>query len=136
MKKTILVIVALALVVALCGCEGVKLTLTGVGTKTTIEAKDAEDGSYIENSPFYVGKGKVLLVESSLDKGQLKIDFVEATVFKRDSGLDDVILGDVAESITVGAGDSIEVSLPKGDYVMQITTVGTTNGKVVIDFEK
>ena len=107
------------------------------GAATTIEIKDDEGGKDAESDSFSVGKGKVLVVESSLEEGQAQIDFVEATVFSNEDDVpDDVILGDTAASITVGPGDSQTVSLEKGDYVMRVSTIGRTNGKIKVTEEK
>ena len=132
-RAAFIAVLAMATVMLLVGCEGVKLTLTSVGSKTTIEAKDAPDGTYGEAGPFSVGKGKSAAVESSLDKGELKIDFMEVAVFHNDEGPDDVMDLDVVASVTVGAGDKRDIPLDKGDYLLQITTVGETNGKATVD---
>ena len=41
-------VLAMAGALLLTGCGGIKLTATSVGNRTTIEAKDAEDGAYGE----------------------------------------------------------------------------------------
>ena len=48
---------------------------------------------------------------------------------------DDVIAGDVIVSVTLGGGDSSSFSLEKGEYVMQITAIGNTNGKVTVNIQ-
>lgn len=137
MKKTgIVLVLALALGVLLAGCGAATFTFTGVGNKTTIEVNNAEDGAYAESSPISVGKGRTAVVDSSLDKGELRIDFTKATVFTNEDRADDVYLEDVFTSITVGAGEHAEIPMEKGDYVLQITAVGSTNGKVVVDIKK
>lgn len=131
-------LVILMAVMLLAGCKGPKFTFTTttVLDKTTIEIKEAKDDEYVETDYISVGKNRIGTVESSLDKGELKIDFVEATVFDNDDGPDDVMTGDVVSSVTVGPGETKEVEIERGDYVMQCTTIGETNGKVVVHFDK
>ena len=133
MKKTRIAVIALLLLaVLLTGCDGVNFVFTTAGSKTTIEVKNAADGAYGESTNFSVGKGKIVYVDYALDKGELKIDFAEATIFHNENSSDDVIVGGVAESITVGPGDKVEVDLGRGDYVMQVTASGETNGTVTV----
>ena len=118
----------------LTACSGSTFTITSAGNRSTIEANDAEDGSTAETGSFSVGKGKTACVESSLEKGQLKIDFAEATVYLEHE-IERVDVGDVVASETVGPGDSREFPLNQGNYVLQITAVGSTSGKVTVSFK-
>lgn len=130
---------ALILSLVLAGCGGIRFTfsLTSLGGKTTIEIKDAEDGDTTESDYVSVGKGRKAFIESSLEKGQLQIDFAEAEVIiHADDTPDDIVVGDVVDSITVGPGETAQVELEKGDYVYQLKTIGQTSGKVVIDVRK
>ena len=136
MKQTkIAICLALMMALLLVGCAGATFTTTSVGNKSTIEVNNAEDGATAEAGPFSVGKGKTAYVESALEKGKLQIDFAEATVFKHDDMSDDVIIGDVKASVTVGAGEQVEVPLERGDYVLQLTAVGNTGGKVTVNIK-
>ncbi len=136
MKKTaILCCLILAMTMVLTGCSS-NFTFTSVFGKTTIEIKDDEGGKDAESDYFSVGKGKVLVVESSLEEGQAQIDFVEAEVYAHENDDPaDVILGDTVETITVGPGDRQTVSLEKGDYVMHVTAIGKTSGKIQVTEE-
>ena len=137
MKKTvILFVLTLVLAVLLAGCGAFSLSFTTLGGNTTIEVNDVEDGTAGESNWFSVSKGKTVVIESSLEKGKLKIDFAEATVFHHADEPEDVIVGDVAASVTVGAGEREELSVEPGDYVLQVTAVGKTNGKVAVRLEK
>ena len=118
----------------LVGCAGAAFTISSAGNRTTIEANNAEDGSTAESGSFSVGKGKTACVESSLEKGKLKIDFAQATVYMEHE-TERTIVGDVVASETVGPGDSREFSLPQGDYVMLLTAVGSTSGKVTVNIK-
>ena len=46
------------------------------------------------------------------------------------------MLGDIYATVTVGPDDKEEIELPQGDYIYQLTAIGTTNGTVTIDVEK
>ena len=118
----------------LVGCAGAAFTITSIGNKSTIEANNAEDGSTAESGSFSVAEGKTACVESSLEKGKLKIDFAQATVYMEHE-TERTIVGDVVASETVGPGGSRELSLPQGDYVKLITAVGSTSGKVTVHFK-
>lgn len=120
----------------LSACGGAVFSATSTGQKSTVKANDAKDGDFIELEYTSVGKNRMAVIETSLDKGQLLIEFVEVTVFAHVDEPADVIQGDVAVSVTVEGDDSEQVDLPKGDYVIRITAVGNTNGEVKIDIEK
>ena len=140
-KQLILATTAITFVLLFfTACEGSSFIYTSVGTKTTLEIKDASDGSASEMEPVNIGKNRKITIESQLEKGSVKIDFAEATIFRDadpDSTIpDDVIVGDVIESITIAPGDQTEVKLAPGDYVPQVTAVGDTAGKILMNIEK
>ena len=136
MKRALAVIsLLLAFALLLMGCDKPAFTMTSAGNKITINVNDAADGADSECGPYSVGKGKTAYVESALESGALKIDFTEATVFRDSDSMEEVILGSVAASITVGAGEQAEVPLGQGDYVLQLTTVGTAKGKVTVNIK-
>ena len=120
----------------LTACGGAVFSATTTGQKSTVKANDAQDGDFIELEYTSVGKNRMAVVEASLDKGELLVEFVEVTVFAHTDQPADVIQGDVAVSVTVGGDDSKQVDLPKGDYVIRITAVGNTNGEAKITIEK
>ena len=138
MKKATKLVCVLALVLAvlLSGCERFHFSFTTVLNNTKIEVNDAVDGDFAESSPISVGKDRVVVVDSALEKGKLKIDFTEATVFSNEDGPDDVILGDVVASVTVGRSGKERIALERGDYVMQIEAIGETDGVVTVNVEK
>ena len=119
----------------LSGCSGFSYTFSGWGNKTTIDVSNAEDGKFGESSVISAGSGSVAVVESALDKGQLQIDFAEATVFNFSDEPEEVVVGDVVKSVTVGPGSREELPLEAGDYVLQVTAIGTANGKVTATVE-
>lgn len=135
MKKMKIVVPMILIVgLLLVGCAGATFTITSAGNKSTIEANNAEDGSTAESGSFSVGKEKTAYVDSSLEKGQLKIDFAQAIIF-REHDTERTIVGDVVASETIGPGDSRELPLQQGDYVMLLTAIGSTSGKVTINIK-
>lgn len=135
-KLAVIGLLALTMAFLLVGCEGSTFSFTGSGTKVNIEVNNAPDGATGESYNFSVGNGRVAVIDSSLDKGQLQIDFTEVTIFRQENLPDDVYVGDVVESATVGAGEQKSVPLAPGDYIMQVTAIGETNGKIAVSIEK
>lgn len=133
MKKTARVLaLLLAAVLLMTGCSAT-FTITGSGSKNTIKVQKAPDGTIAETNNFSIKSGRTTVITSSLDKGKLRIDFVEVTIFHQDKGPDEVMYGSVVESVTVGPGETLELNIAPGDYVIQMTAVGETNGTVVVD---
>ena len=135
-KRSFIPFAALALALALAGCGSFSYTFTTAGNRTTIEINDVEDGEAADSGVISVGKDRAAVIESALEKGQLQIDFTEAAVFHNEDTPDDVMLGDVAQSVTVEPGTKETLSLERGDYVLQVTAVGNTGGKVTVNIEK
>lgn len=137
MKKISIVLsVVLILAMLLAACGTSTFTTSSVGEDTKIEVTDADDGATSESLYVSIGKNRIATIESALDKGQLQIDITEAIVFKNEDDSEDVMLGDIYATVTVGPDDKEEIELPQGDYIYQLTAIGTTNGTVTIDVEK
>ena len=136
MKYFKVAVCMLLTIALLAGCGGAAFSMTTTGQKSTLKANEAEDGTFIETEYTSVGKNRIAVIESNLEKGQLQIDFVEVTVFAHTDQPADVIQGDIAVSVTVGSDDKEQIDLPKGDYVIRITAVGTTTGEAKIVIEK
>lgn len=137
-KATSVWVLLLALALLLSGCGVHTFAITSVGDNTTIKLDGIEDGATNEGGRlFSVRNGSVILVDSALEKGALRVDFAEAIViYDAEDESEDYGAGAVAASVTVGAGDRKEVALAKGDYVMQLTAVGETSGTVTVKLEK
>ena len=133
-KRKIAISVILIVGLLLSGCAGAAFTISSAGNRSTIEANNAADGATAQSGSFSVGKGKTAHVESSLEKGKLRIDFARATV-TIEHETERTIVGDVVAGETVGPGDVRELPLPQGDYVMLVTAVGSTSGRVTVRFE-
>ena len=132
MKKRIAVIaILLVMAMILTACKG--FTISGTNSKLTIKMDGVKDEAFAESQDFSVGKDKAASVTSSLDKGKLKIDFVEVVITKDDKGNEQTDYFDTKATVTVGPGETQKVEIPNGDYVMQLTAVGETNGTVVVE---
>ena len=135
-KLSIVLSVVLILSMLLAACGTSTFTTSSVGEDTKIEVTDADDGATSESLYITIGKNRIATIESALEKGKLQIDITEAIVFKNEDDSEDVMLGDIYATVTVGPDDKEEIELPAGDYIYQLTAIGTTNGTVTIDVEK
>lgn len=126
----------MALTLLLSGCKGATFTMTGSGSKVSIEVSDAEDGAYAESFDISVGKDRYVNIASALDKGQLQIEFVEITKITRADKSDEIIYGDIVATETVGPNETKDLEIPRDDYVLQLTAIGNTNGKVTVEVKK
>ena len=133
MKKIAIVFSLIALL--LSGCGGAKFDITSSSKNARIKINDVEDGTFAELSAMYVSNGNTVHVESSLNKGKLKIDFCEAIDVSTGDEVDEYVAGAILETAEVGPGETLEISLDVGRYVLQLTTVGQTDGTVQINIE-
>ena len=129
--KTILIL-ALS-VLLLSGCGAVKFEINSSSKKANIKINDVEDGTFAEISTMYVSNGKKVHIESSLNKGKLKIEFAEAIEVSSVDEEDEYVAGNIVETVEVGPGESLELSIDQGRYVVQLTTLGQTEGTVDIN---
>ena len=130
-RITMIVFTLIALL--LSGCGAVKFDVTSSSRNAKIKINDVEDGTFAEISSMYVSKGETVHIESSLNKGKLKIEFCESIDVSTGDEADEYIAGAVMETVEVGPGETLEVSLDVGRYVLQLTTVGQPDGTVQID---
>ena len=136
MKKIRIIMNLLSLVaLLLSGCGGAKLDITSSSKNAKIKINDAEDGTFAEISTMSVSSGKTVHIESSLNKGKLKIEFCEAIEVSSGDEPDEYVAGAIVETVEVGPGDSIDVALTPARYVVQLTTVGQSEGTVQINID-
>ena len=129
--KTILIL-ALS-VLLLSGCGAVNFEITSSSKKANIKMSDVEDGTFAEISTMSVSKGKTVHIESSLNKGKLKIEFAEAIEVSSTDEEDEFVAGNIVETVEVGPGEKLELSIDPGRYVVQLTTLGQTEGTADIN---
>ena len=139
MKKFRRIIVAslvLTMAFMLLSCSGGNYSFTQFGDKLTISA-NATDGAEQEYEAIEVGKDCTVNITSTLEKGELEIDFVEAVNTKTDEDEDDdYVLFDSAAEVTVGPDSTQSLELAEGVYVLEIEAKGETKGDVVITVDK
>ena len=135
MRKLVSILL-LTITMIFTGCSSFTFDITQTGSSTDVKINNAEDGKEAETSWFTVGKNRKAVIASSLDQGKVEIEFVEVEVFTYMDADDEVIPGDVIESVSIGMPGTIEVSIPSGDYIMRIKTIGSTSGSFTVRFEK
>lgn len=136
MKKTkLFVIGAILMMLVLSACGKASYIISGGFGKIKIEVNDVEDGKYAESSPFSFSKGKTITVESGLDKGELQIEFAYVLNMASADEADDYVITDIAKTITVKPGDTVELTLDYSqEYELLLTAIGNTNGTVNIAY--
>ena len=135
MRKLVSILL-LAITMIFTGCSSFTFDITQTGSSTDVKINNAEDGKEAETNWFTVGKNRKAVIASSLDQGKVGIEFVEVEVFTHMDAEDEAIPGDVIESVSIGMPGTIEVSIPAGDYIMRIKTIGSTSGSFTVRFEK
>ena len=130
-RNTLILVILSVLLLSSCGA--VKFDITSSSDKAKISIKDVEDGSYAEISTMSVSNGKTVHIESSLSKGKLKIEFCEAIKVSAAGETDEYVSGGIVKTVEVGPGENLDVTLDSGRYVLQLTTVGQTDGTVQIN---
>ena len=132
MRKTFSICLILLLsIIMLSGCHNMTFDITRVGNNSTVKIHEAQNDDFAITDYFSVGKNQIVVVESQLTSGQLKIEFREAVVTS-----DDVYERDIVATVIVSGSERTEVPLGKGNYIMWLTSVGTTDGTVKITVEK
>lgn len=135
-REIIISALVLAMVFMMTACSGGNYSFTQSGDKLTISVT-ATDGAEQEYEAIEVGKDCTVNITSALEKGELEIEFVEAVNTKTDEDEDDnYALFDTAATVTVGPESTSAVTLPEGEYVLEIAAKGETNGDVVITVDK
>lgn len=130
-RNALILAVLSVLLLSSCGAVGVDITSSSSNAK--IKINDVEDGTYAEISTMSVSSGKTVHIESSLNKGKLKIEFCEAIKVSAAGDSDEYVAGNIVKTVEIGPGENLDVSLDSGRYVLQLTTVGKTDGTVQIN---
>ena len=125
-----------ALLLAGCGLNYPVFSSRGTESSVTISAYKAEDGDFSEMNYIIVEEGDVVVVQSSLENGQLQIDFLEAEVLDPRGDNEEVIAGELAYRVVADQENREELGMDNGYYVLKITAIGRTDGKVTILTQK
>ena len=116
-NAVLILLLALTAALLLTGCGSMFSTVT-IDNKTTIEMNNVDSNEAKDAGSITVEEGHAVVIEASLTKGSMKIDFL------RD--------GSVTASVTANANERQEVTLEAGEYSIQATAVGSTIGKVTV----
>ena len=136
MKKIKLGLICLAAaLLVLAGCGKSNYVITSSPSKTTIEVKNVDDGTYGESGAITMSKKKPVKIESALDSGQLKIEFGIAENFATGDEADDYRVVNIGEVVTIGPGDNLELNVDSSEYILQFTAIGKTNGTVTLTYK-
>lgn len=135
MKKRIIITLLAIITLLFTGCNKFSYEMTILGNKITIKAT-AEDEKTANTDYFSVGKNQHAVVEASLDKGTLNMEFIRVTVFSYSEGPDDIVEHEVVATVKVTGTDRTTLDLEKGDYIIRVTAVGATEGTVNVTLEK
>ncbi len=135
MKRIIsALLVTVLLCMGLSGCGKVfHYEITSTPKRTTIKVMKASNDTYGESGIISIGKDKTVTVTSSLEKGELQIGFASAVDLSGADDTDDYEILGLEATVNVKPGDTQELHLEKGDYVLQLTSIGDTDGTVTID---
>ena len=137
MKKYFKLIVFGCLIAALLyGCGGITFSITSAGNKTAVKINKAPDGKTAESGPITVGRNMAVTVDSSLDKGKVQIDFVQVINIAKPEETADYVPTGVVITVTVSADDHKVINLDEGEYLLDYTAIGETNGTLNIDVVK
>lgn len=129
MKKICLVL-ALFVSLMMAGCSASGFTFEMLFDELTIAAKDAKDGAKSESFPIYAYQGVPVKLESSLEKGEVEIEFVDTII--TGEGSSDYTTLDVVDTLTIGPGETKEITLPESNYVLRCKAKGETTGKIKV----
>ena len=136
MKKRIIITVLIIMALLLTGCGKNDFEFTRIGDNTTIKASTT-DGKSGDTEYISVGKNEHVTVESSLEKGALSLEFISVDVFiHSDDSPDDIIEIGTVKTLKISGNDSATIDLDKGNYIMRINAVGTTEGTVKVNVGK
>lgn len=134
--RKLLSILFIACAMVFAGCSGFTFDMTQIGSSTEVKISNADDGKEAETNWFTVEKNKKAVIESLLDEGKVEIEFVEVEVFYHSDSEDEVIPGDTRGTATITSEKgTMSVSVPEGNYILRIKTVGKTSGKFTVKFE-
>ncbi len=136
MKKRIIISLLLIISLVIAGCGKVSFELTRIGDNTTIKAT-AADGKTADTEYFTVGKDEKVTIDASLEKGALSLEFISVDVFiQSDNSPDDIIETGTVITLKISGNDKATLHFEKGNYIIRITAVGTTEGTVKVNVGK
>mgnify|MGYP000449875746 CR=1 FL=1 len=134
-KSKLFVVYSILMMLVLSACGSANYVISGGLGKIKIEVNNVEDGKYAESGAFSFSKNKPITVESALDKGELQIEFAYVINMADPDEVDDYVITDIAQTVTVKPGDTLEITVDYSqEYELLLTAIGNTNGTVNITY--
>ena len=137
MKKityALLVAVVAMSMMVLCSCGGSSLGITGNSEKSmTIEAKNAAQGDYVLTGGLEVTEGEQVVIASSLEKGELKIELYATPAEQSAEEMPDVEGSEPVVMSNASGTETVSATVPEGSYMVKVTSVEKATGTVQID---
>ena len=137
MKKityTLLVAVVAMSMMVLCACGGSSLGITGNSEKSmTIEAKNAAQGDFVLSGSLEVTEGEQVVIASSLEKGELKIELYATPAEQSAEELPDVDGSEPVVMSNASGTETVSATVPEGSYMVKVTSAEKATGTVQID---
>ena len=134
-KKSLIILLAAVLALVMSGCTSANFSMSGSDTKLTVKVT-ADDGMDTVSTDISVGKNRHVEITSNLDKGSIKIEFMQIVKILDDDSLNDYIEMGIEGTTTITGKETSTVELPAGDYIMYFTAVGNTSGQFVVKVVK
>ena len=137
MKKiayALLVAVVAMSMMVLCACGGSSLGITGNNEKSmTIEAKNAAEGDFVLTGSLEVTEGEQVVIASSLEKGELKIELYATPAEQSAEELPDVDGSEPVVMSNASGTETVSATVPEGSYMVKVTSAEKATGTVQID---
>ena len=137
MKKityALLVAVVAMSMMVLCSCGGSSLGITGNSEKSmTIEAKNAAQGDFVLTGSLEVTEGEQVVIASSLEKGELKIELYATPAEQSAEEMPDVEGSEPVVMSNASGTETVSATVPEGSYMVKVTSVEKATGTVQID---
>ena len=119
---------------AMCACGGSSLGITGNSEKSmTIEAKNAAQGDFVLTGSLEVTEGEQVVIASSLEKGELKIELYATPAEQSAEEMPDVEGSEPVVMSNASGTETVSATVPEGSYMVKVTSVEKATGTVQID---
>lgn len=135
-KKTCIILAGILAMsmMALCACGGSSLGITGNSEKNmTVEAKNAAQGDFVLTGSLEVTEGEQVVIASSLEKGELKIELYATPAEQSAKELPDVEDSEPVVMSNASGTETVSATVPEGSYMVKVTSVEKATGTVQID---
>ncbi len=134
-KKTIIFFVLVILTVILSACSKSEFRCTDNTEKSmTVTAKNAKTDDFFMTGTLEVTDNEKLIIDSSLEKGNICLEFVSP------SGMNDIekipdVDTDPQLTVEVSETETQEYEIGPGSYLLKATVVEKATGTIAIDVQ-